>query len=67
MIGLVANGSHADGLLQVWWVGVGVSSLGSWSYSKECVCNLGTKLCRTVPGKKFNFNLITLFYVGTVQ
>ena len=36
---------------QVWWVGVGVSSLGNWSYSKECVWNLRTKLCCNVPGK----------------
>ena len=31
--------------------GIGVSSLGSWSYSKECVWNLGTNLRHTVPGK----------------
>ena len=39
-----ANGGCVDGLLQVWWVGIGVSSLGSWFYFKECVWNLGTKL-----------------------
>ena len=45
------NYVHADGLLQVWWVGVGVSSLGSWSYSKEYDWNLGAKLSGTIPGK----------------
>ena len=37
MIGLIIW--FVDGLLQVCWVGVGVSSLGSWSYSKGRVCN----------------------------
>ena len=32
---------------QVWLVVVGVSSFGNWSYFKECVWNLGIKLCRT--------------------
>ena len=36
---------------QVWWVGVVVSSLGSWSYSKEFLWNLVTKLFCHVPGK----------------
>ena len=36
---------------QVWWVGVGASFLGSLSYAKECVWNLGTKLWCNVPTK----------------
>ena len=46
-----ANGGYVDVLLQVWWVGVRVSSFGSWSNSKEWVWNLVTKLCCTGPGK----------------
>ena len=37
--------------IEVWWVGVDVSSLGNK--------NLGTKLCRTVPGKWMSCRLLT--------
>ena len=36
------NGRYVDGLLHVWWVAF--SSLGSWSYFKEWVWSLGTRL-----------------------
>ena len=42
---------YVDDLLQVWRVVGSVCSLRNWSYSKEWVWNLGTKLCRTFPGK----------------
>ena len=45
-------------LFRLKWVGAAVSSMWNWSYSKGCVWNLWTKLCRTVPGK-WNFIQIT--------
>ena len=38
-------------LLMSFHVWYGFSSLGSWSYSREWVCNLGTELCCIASGK----------------
>ena len=46
-----ANSVYVNGLLQVRGVVLDVSSLCSWSYSKECVWNSGKKLCCIVPRK----------------
>ena len=43
---------------QVWRVGISVSSLGSWSYSKEYLWNLGTKLRCNVPGSEMSCRLL---------
>ena len=48
---------YVDGLLQVRRVVGSVSSFGNWSCSKEWVWNLGTKLCRTVPGREMSAGL----------